>query len=92
MKLLKILIVSLIGVISVNLPAHAVIEIDITRGNVQPLPIAIAALVGSEAEMTTAGSVRQIGEQIAQVVGIVQRADAEIIAPVFEDGDARVHQ
>lgn len=44
------------------------IEIDITRGNVQPLPIAIASLVGSEQEMTASGSVRQIGAQIAQVI------------------------
>ncbi len=68
MKLLKILIVSLVGMISASLPAHAVIEIDITRGNVQPLPIAITPLAGSGDAMTTAGSVMQIGQQIAQVV------------------------
>ena len=59
---------SLVGIISANLPAYAVIEIDITRGNVQPLPIAITPFAGSGDSMTTAGSVMQIGQQIAQVV------------------------
>ena len=68
MKLLKILMLSLVGIISANLPAYAVIEIDITRGNVQPLPIAITPFAGSGDSMTTAGSVMQIGQQIAQVV------------------------
>ena len=66
--MLKVLIVSLMGIFAASLPAHAVIEIDITRGNVQPLPIAIANLVGSDQEMTSNGSVAEIGRQIAQVV------------------------
>ena len=68
MKLLKILMLSLIGLISAALPAHAVIEIDITKGNVQPLPIALTSFVGSGDEMTSAGSVMEIGRQIARVV------------------------
>ncbi|MBL4601517.1 MAG: Tol-Pal system protein TolB [Emcibacteraceae bacterium] len=68
MKLLKILMLSLIGLISAALPAHAVIEIDITKGNVQPLPIALTSFVGSGDEMTSAGSVMEIGKQIARVV------------------------
>ncbi len=68
MQMLKILIVSLIGFVSATLSAQAVIEIDITRGNVQPLPIAITSLVGSDQEMTSNGSVMEIGQQIAQVV------------------------
>ncbi len=68
MRMLKILIVSLFGFIAATLSAHAVIEIDITRGNIQPLPIAITPFVGSDQQMTTNGSVADIGAQIAQVV------------------------
>ncbi|HPF46884.1 MAG TPA: Tol-Pal system beta propeller repeat protein TolB [Emcibacteraceae bacterium] len=67
-NLFKILLVSVIGLVSATVSANAVIEIDITRGNVQPLPIAVTPLSGSGAQMTTAGSVMEIGKQISQVV------------------------
>ena len=68
MNLLKFLILSFLGVMFISLPAQAVIEIDITRGNVQPLPIAITPLIGDSDALTKVGSVLQIGEKIAQVV------------------------
>ncbi len=68
MRLLKIFIISFVGFISAIVSAHAVIEIDITRGNVAPLPIALTDLVGSDQEMTSGGSVKDIGEKITQVV------------------------
>jgi TolB protein len=49
-------------------PAAALIEIDITRGNVEPLPIAIPAFSASGADM-------QLGADIAQVIsGDLQRS------------------
>lgn len=68
MKLIKILCVTVIGLVSATFSAHAVIEIDITRGNVQPLPIAIMNLAGSADEITSSGSVMDIGAQISRVV------------------------
>lgn len=65
---LKILLIALMGIIAGTISAHAVIEIDITRGNVQPMPIALANFEGSEVAMTSSGSVRDIGANIAQVV------------------------
>ena len=44
-------------------PALAVLQIDITRGNVDPLPIAVTDLFGMEASST------QIGADISRVVG-----------------------
>ena len=52
MNLLKFLILSFLGVMFISLPAQAVIEIDITRGNVQPLPIAITPLIGDSESLT----------------------------------------
>src|SRR5690242_12531066 len=43
-------------------PAHADIKVDITRGNVEPIPIAIPAFFGSN------GNAAQFGRDIAQVV------------------------
>ncbi|MCR4282876.1 MAG: Tol-Pal system beta propeller repeat protein TolB [Bauldia sp.] len=42
-------------------PAAALVEIDITRGNVEPLPIAIPAFVGTGADV-------QLGADVAQVI------------------------
>ena len=43
-------------------PAHADLRVDITRGNVEPMPIAIPAMIGAGAQES------QIGAQIASVV------------------------
>ncbi|SLN73319.1 Tol-Pal system beta propeller repeat protein TolB [Oceanibacterium hippocampi] len=49
------------------IPAHAVLEIDITQGNVDPLPIAVSDFHGDSDTM------RQTGQEIAGVI----RADLE---------------
>ncbi|HSM18799.1 MAG TPA: hypothetical protein VK844_00305, partial [Hyphomicrobiales bacterium] len=43
-------------------PADAVIEIDITRGNIQPLPIAIPEFTGGNPQDT------ELGADIANVI------------------------
>jgi len=67
-KHLKILLISIIGFVAGAMSAHAVIEIDITRGNVQPMPIALANLDGSADVLTASGSVADIGANIIQVI------------------------
>lgn len=49
-------------------PAHAVLQVDITRGTDTPLPIAIPALYGDAREQTNGGTSEFIGKSIAQVV------------------------
>jgi TolB protein len=49
-------------------PAHAVLRVDITRGNVDPLPIAIPDFVGSASEQTQDGSTDEMGRNIAAVI------------------------
>ncbi|MCD6034911.1 MAG: tolB [Rickettsiales bacterium] len=56
---------SLVGAAPI-VPAHALLNVDITRGNAEPLPIAITDFSGREND-------RAIGEDIARVV----RADLE---------------
>jgi TolB protein len=48
--------------------AWAVLEIDITQGNVEPLPVAIPALLGDENVETSAGNLDQIGSLISGVI------------------------
>ncbi len=45
-----------------SLPAHARLEIDITRGNFEPLPIAIPDFAGQNGEMS------EIGRKVSEVV------------------------
>src|SRR5271155_5344421 len=75
--------------------ALADIHVDITRGNVEPIPIAIPAFYGSS------GNAAQFGRDIAQVVSnylvrsglfsavdphaFVQDADSLLVAPKFAD-------
>jgi TolB protein len=50
-----------IGLVAAAWPAMAVLEVDITRGNLQPLPIAITAFIGE-------GGDAQMGAEISGVV------------------------
>ena len=75
--------------------AHADIRVDITRGNVEPIPVAIPAFYGSN------GNAAQFGRDIATVVSndlvrsglfsaidpksFVQDADSLLVAPHFAD-------
>lgn len=49
-------------------PASAVLRVDITRGNVDPLPIAVPDFAGKAAELTQDGSTEEIGRNIAAVI------------------------
>ena len=76
-------------------PAFADVHVDITRGNVEPIPIAIPSFYGSN------GNAAQYGRDIAQVVtndlvrsglfsavdprSFVQDADSLLVAPRFAD-------
>lgn len=55
-------------VLAFAVPAHAVLRVDITRGNVDPLPIAIPDFAGSAQEQTQDGSTDEIGRNIAAVI------------------------
>lgn len=48
--------------VAFSLPAHAELRIDITRGNVNPLPIALPDIVGTDGEAT------QLGSDITRVI------------------------
>jgi TolB protein len=52
----------LLVVVAPSSPARAVLELDITRGEVEPLPIAISPLAGDTPEA------REVGGRIAEVV------------------------
>src|ERR1700735_5045257 len=77
------------------LAAHADIHVDITRGNVEPIPVAIPSFYGAN------GNAAQFGRDIAEVVSndlvrsglfsavdphaFVQDADSLLVAPRFAD-------
>jgi len=58
---LAMLVAAFVGSAFVSRPARALVEIDITRGSVQPLPIAISNFVGS-------GQDQQLGGNITGVI------------------------
>ena len=53
-------VVLLLALVDVG-PARAELKIDITRGNIEPMPIAITRFIGE-------GGAGQLGREIAQVV------------------------
>jgi len=65
---LKYVTVVLLGLYLSLAPASSKIVVDINRGHVEPLPIAITDLSGSAEQLVSGGSVKNIGERIAQVV------------------------
>jgi len=70
-----VMIFAVAGAVLRPMPAHAVLEIDITRGVVEPLPIAIPAFVGRS------GSAGRLAGQITEVI----RSDLErsgLFAPI----------
>ena len=95
LRALFIVIVFLIAECWPLSPAFADIHVDITRGNVEPIPVAIPAFYGN------GGNAAQFGRDIAQVVSndlvrsglfsaidphaFVQDADSLLVAPHFAD-------
>ncbi len=59
---LPMVLAVLFVVMSLGHPAHAVLEIDITRGNIDPLPIAVTKFVGA----TPRGE--ELGANVARVI------------------------
>jgi TolB protein len=52
----------------VSKPVYAVLEVDITRGNSQPLPIAITPFLSDSAQNTPFGTTEKIGADIAKII------------------------
>jgi TolB protein len=55
----RAILLAVAALAAVSQPAFAVLKVDVTRGTIQPLPIAIPAFLGGDA---------QLGAEIAQVV------------------------
>jgi TolB protein len=52
----------------VSKPVYAVLEVDITRGNSQPLPIAITPFLSDSVQTTPYGTTEKIGADIAKII------------------------
>lgn len=71
--MLRVLLLVLIGLFAAIRPAEAVLELDITQGNIQPLPIAISDFAGD-------GSIDpQVAREISDVVANDLRASGLFI-------------
>ena len=49
-------------------PANAALQVDITQGNIKPLPIALPDFVGPATEVSKQGSAKELGAKIAKVI------------------------
>lgn len=68
MKLLNIALLVAAAIFVGTLPAKAIIVVDVNQGHVNPLPIALTSLIGNQQDVTSSGSIKEIGEKITQVV------------------------
>jgi TolB protein len=57
------LLMAVLGVVAAPLPAHAVVELNITQGNIQPMPIAIPEFTGDGS--VDANAAREISDVVA---------------------------
>jgi TolB protein len=62
MKFLKVLALSIVLGAGVAAPARAELEIDITRGHLNPMPIAVPDFIGTQAQEVG------VGKQVAEVI------------------------
>ncbi len=69
MKILRLLITVMFSVVMVASSAYAQLKVDVTRGSVDPLPLAIPDFVPAVDIETATGSLSEIGASISQVVG-----------------------
>jgi TolB protein len=67
-RIIHIALLTIMTFMVATLPSKAIIVVDVNQGHVNPLPIALTNLIGSDQAMTASGSVQQIGEQITQVI------------------------
>lgn len=84
MRLLKIVMLALMGLAWTAITTSATIVVDVNRGHADPLPIAITNLIGNDNEIISGGSVSDFGQRIALVVkadltrsGLFQMVDPE---------------
>lgn len=62
MKFWKVLALCVAALVAAPRPAHAEIQIDITRGNLNPMPIAVPDFIGAQAQEVG------VGKQVAEVI------------------------
>lgn len=62
------MVLAMLAALLVGGPAQAVLKVDVNRGNVEPLPIAIPDLVAVSQTDTVAGPLSRVGGNIADVV------------------------
>lgn len=62
MQLLKVLAVTLVAAFATAAPARAELEIDITRGHLNPMPVAVPDFIGTQAQEVA------VGRQVAEVI------------------------
>ena len=67
LSIIQIFILAMLSWAALAVPSYAQLEIDITKGNIDPTPIAIPDFIGSDS------TTRQLGKDIAEVI----RADLE---------------
>ncbi len=67
-RFLKILMLAVTGMVLTVAASSAKIVVDVNRGHVDPLPIAITDLIGDENTIVSGGSVQDFGQRIALVV------------------------
>ena len=64
----KIILISLILILKTTL-ANSLIKVDITRGNLDPLPIAVSPLhVDPKSENQENIKVKELGEKISEII------------------------
>ena len=70
---MKKLLLAIICIFIFNTPAIALIEVDITRGNLEPLPIAVSPLYvepGSKSIKQGDQNITNVGEKISEIIEI----------------------
>jgi len=90
MKNIRALIIAALSWICFAAPAQATLHIDITKGNAEPLPIALPDLAGSgvgmeimqvvSADLERSGLFRPIAKQ-----AFIEQIDAQTVTPRFSD-------
>ena len=62
MRFLQLIVFSFVAIFAALSPAYAQIEIDITKGNIDPTPIAVPDFLGADVQS------RALGAEIAAVI------------------------
>ena len=74
----KLILIVLLNIFLIN-KSYALIEVDITRGNLDPLPIAVSPLhVDIKSESYKDIKVKDLGEHISEII-ILEQQDCSIL-------------